>query len=193
MAVNLRKGQKISLRKKEGGSLTKVTMGLGWDVAKGKGFFGRLLSSGSVDLDASCVMFDGDGQIADSVWFRQLKSNDGSVIHTGDNTTGAGDGDDEQIVVQLSAVPGNIATLMFVVNSFTGQNFSKVANAYCRLVDATTNKEVARFDLSCQGDHTGQIMAKVHRAEGEWQMQAIGTNAVGQTFNDMLPALREHL
>jgi tellurium resistance protein TerZ len=106
MSVNLQKGQKISLEKEAGGALSRVTMGLGWDVAKSKGFFGFGGGQGQpVDLDASVVMFDESNRPVDVVWFRQLKSKDGSIIHTGDNRTGAGDGDDEQIVVDLRSVP----------------------------------------------------------------------------------------
>src|SRR5688572_33469162 len=103
MGVNLSKGQRISLDKEAGTTLTQVVMGLGWDAMKKKGFFGS--SSQSIDLDASCLMFDEGKQLLDTVWFRQLKSNDGSIQHTGDNRTGAGEGDDEQIKVDLSRVP----------------------------------------------------------------------------------------
>ncbi|CAG1769660.1 partial Stress response protein SCP2, partial [uncultured bacterium] len=122
MALNLAKGQKISLNKEAGSSLTQVTMGLGWDPVKKGGLLGGLFGSsgGSIDLDASCVMFDDTGRAVDLVWFRQLKSRDGSIVHTGDNLTGEGEGDDEQIIVNLDHVPANIKTLVFTVNSFTG-------------------------------------------------------------------------
>ncbi|MBQ5964674.1 TerD family protein [Massilia sp. ZL223] len=194
MAVNLQKGQKISLEKEAGGSLNRVTMGLGWDVAKSKGFFGfGGGKSESVDLDASCVLFDESNRPVDVVWFRQLKSRDGSISHSGDNRTGAGDGDDEQIVVELNRVPESVRSLVFTVNSFTGQNFSTVENAYCRLVNAANNQEVARFNLSVQGSHTAQIMAKLYRHNGEWKMHAIGENGVGRTFDDLMPQIVPHL
>jgi tellurium resistance protein TerZ len=194
MAVNLQKGQKISLEKEAGGSLNRVTMGLGWDVAKSKGFFGfGGGKSESVDLDASCVLFDEANRPVDVVWFRQLKSRDGSISHSGDNRTGAGEGDDEQIVVELNRVPENVRSLVFTVNSFTGQNFSTVENAYCRLLNAANNQEVARFNLSVQGPHTAQIMAKLYRHNGEWKMHAIGENGVGRTFDDLMPQIVPHL
>ncbi|PHV08180.1 Tellurium resistance protein terZ [Janthinobacterium sp. BJB412] len=193
MSVNLQKGQKISLEKESGGALGKVTMGLGWDAIKTKGFLGFGSKSEAVDLDASCVMFDESNRPLDVIWFRQLKSRDGSVVHTGDNRTGAGDGDDEQINVDLNAVPAAARSLVFTVNSFTGQNFSQVENAYCRLLDAASGKEVARFNLSVQGSHTAQIMAKVYRHNGEWKMHAIGENASGRTFDDLLPLIVPHL
>ena len=193
MSVNLTKGQKISLDKEAGGSLSKITMGLGWDAVKSKGFFGFGGKSETIDLDASCVMFDESNRSTDVVWFRQLKSRDGSINHTGDNRTGAGDGDDEQINVDLNAVPANVKSLVFTVNSFTGQNFSQVENAYCRIVNAANGQEVARFNLSVQGSHTAQIMAKVYRHNGEWKMHAIGENASGRTFDDLLPLIVPHL
>ncbi|OON64326.1 Tellurium resistance protein terZ [Massilia sp. KIM] len=194
MAVNLQKGQKISLDKEAGGALNRIVMGLGWDVAKSKGFFGFGGGKGqAVDLDASVVMFDDAKRPVDVVWFRQLKSRDGSVSHSGDNRTGAGEGDDEQISVELNRVPPEVQALVFTVNSFTGQNFSTVENAYCRLVNAANNQEVARFNLSVQGTHTAQIMAKLYRHNGEWKMHAIGENGVGRTIDDLMPQIVAHL
>ena len=193
MAVNLQKGQKISLDKEAGGALTRVVMGLGWDAIKSKGIFGFGAKTESVDLDASCVMFDEANRPLDIVWFRQLKSRDGSIVHTGDNRTGAGDGDDEQIIVDLSRVPEGVKALVFTVNSFTGQSFAQVQNAYCRLVNAANDKEVARYDLSVQGPHTAQIMAKLYRHNGEWKMHAIGENGNGRTFDDLLPGIVPYL
>ena len=193
MAVSLSKGQKISLSKEAGGALRKVVMGLGWDAIKAGGFLGFGKKTIEVDLDASCVMFDASNALVDVVWFRQLKSKDGSIVHTGDNRTGAGDGDDEQIIVDLAAVPATVKTLVFVVNSFTGVNFSQIENATCRMVDQATNREIARYNLSCQGTHTAQIMAKVYRHDNEWKMHAIGENATGKTFKDLMPAIQAHV
>jgi tellurium resistance protein TerZ len=193
MSVNLQKGQKISLDKEAGVALSKITMGLGWDAAKSKGFLGFGSKTEAVDLDASCILFDESNKAADFVWFRQLKSRDGSIVHAGDNRTGAGDGDDEQINVDLSAVPAGIKSLVFTVNSFTGQNFSQVENAYCRILNAANGQEVARFNLSVQGAHTAQIMAKLYRHNGEWKMHAIGENGSGRTFEDLMPQITPHL
>lgn len=193
MSVNLSKGQKISLEKQGGGALGKVTMGLGWDAIKTKGFLGFGAKSEAVDLDASVVMFDEANRPVDVIWFRQLRSKDGSVVHTGDNRTGAGDGDDEQINVDLNAVPAGVKSLVFTVNSFTGQTFAQVENAYCRLLDANNGQEVARFNLSVQGPHSAQIMAKVYRHNGAWKMHAIGENGNGRTFDDLLPQISAHL
>jgi tellurium resistance protein TerZ len=197
MGISLQKGQKISLNKEAGGELSKVIMGLGWDAKKSgggllKGMFGGG-GGGSIDLDASCVLFDEQKKIVDTVWFRQLKSKDGSIVHTGDNRTGAGDGDDEQIIVDLNKVPANVKALVFTVNSFTNQTFDQVENAYCRLVDSSTNKEIARYTLSAQGSHTAQIMAKLYRHEGEWKMHAIGENGHGRTIDSLMPQITANL
>lgn len=193
MTVSLEKGQKISLDKTAGGSLTQIKMGLGWDVAKSKGFFGFGGGSETIDLDASCLMFDEQSQAVDSIWFAQLTSKDGSIRHSGDNRTGAGDGDDESITVDLNKIPANVKTLMFTVNSFQGQSFEKVENAYCRLINAQNNQEVAKFNLSCQGAHTALIVAKLYRHNGEWKMHAIGENAKGRTFHDLMPQMTAQL
>ena len=193
MPIDLVKGQKISLEKEAGGRLSRVIMGLGWDVAKQGGLRGLFGGGDSIDLDASCVMFDGAGRPVDTVYYAQLNSRDGSVIHTGDNLTGAGEGDDERIIVDLSRVPEDVKTLVFVVNSFTGQTFDRVENAFCRLVDETTGTEIARYALSGRGSHTAQVMAKVYRHGGEWKMHAIGENASGRTFRDLMPAISANL
>ncbi|MGZ8227079.1 MAG: TerD family protein [Methylococcaceae bacterium] len=198
MGINLQKGQKISLSKDSGGSLSKVVMGLGWDAKKsgGKGLLGGMFGGGggdSIDLDASCVMFDDNNKAVDTVYFGHLKSKDGSVVHTGDNRTGAGDGDDEQILVDLDKVPATVKSLVFTVNSFTGQTFDSVENAYCRIVDSSSKTEVARYTLSSQGSHTAQIMAKVYRHNGEWKMHAIGENGTGRTIENLLPQIIVHL
>jgi tellurium resistance protein TerZ len=193
MSVNLSKGQKISLDKEAGGTLSTVIMGLGWDAIKSKGLFGFGRSAPDIDLDASCLMFGEQGNLIDTVWFRQLQSKDGSIVHTGDNRTGAGDGDDEQIVVQLTQVPAIVKSLVFTVNSFTGQNFSQIENATCRIVNQANQNEIARFNLSTTGNHTAQIMAKVYRHNGEWKMHAIGEAGSGRTFNDLMPQITPHL
>lgn len=201
MAVNLEKGQKISLQKQDGSSLAQVRMGLGWDVAgKGKsgggllgGLFGGGGSAPSIDLDASCVMFSDQNQPVDVVYFGQLRSKDGSIQHSGDNLTGAGEGDDEVISVNLSTVPAQVKSLVFTVNSFRGQTFETVRNAFCRLSDASNGSEVARYNLSSQGSHTALIVAKLYRHNGAWKMHAIGEVAQGRTFNEIIPQIVPHL
>ncbi|MFI6516433.1 TerD family protein [Spirillospora sp. NPDC050679] len=192
MSVSLQKGQRVSLTKPGGGDLTRVRMGLGWDAVAKKGLFGKSRAQ-SIDLDASCLLFDAGGNLADAVWFRQLRSKDGSVVHTGDNLTGEGEGDDEVINVDLGKVPANVTQLVFTVNSFTGQDFSQIENAFCRLVDEATGQEIARYELTGSGQHNAQIMAKVARDGAGWSMTAIGAIANGQTFQHLLPEVKQHL
>ncbi len=191
MSVSLSKGQQVSLTKAGGGTLSKVRMGLGWDAMRKKGLFGS--RSQSIDLDASALLFDESGTLVDQVWFQQLRSKDGSVQHTGDNRTGAGDGDDESIKVDLSQVPPAVTTLVFTVNSFTGQDFSQIENAFVRLIDESNETEIARYDLTGTGSHTAQIMAKVSRDGQGWSMTALGNAASGRTFHDLLPAIAGYL
>lgn len=193
MGISLAKGQKISLEKEAGGKLRTVVMGLGWDAREKKGFLGFGSSAPEIDLDASCLLFDEQGELVDNCWWQQLSSEDGSVQHTGDNRTGAGEGDDEQIIVNLDSVPPQVQTLLFTVNSFTGVTFNEIENAFCRIFNQSTGQEIARYELSCNGNHTAMIMAKVYRHKGEWKMHAIGENAHGSTFEDLLPAITAHL
>ncbi len=188
--VSLQKGQSVRLEKSGGGSLTRVAMGLGWDVRKAKGLLGMFGGGGGdVDLDASCLAFDASGRQLDVVWFRKLTSDDGSIVHSGDNRTGAGDGDDETIAVDLTRLPANVRTLIFTVNSFTGDSFDRIENAYCRLVDTTNGREMARYDLSGSGSHTGQVMAKLVRSGDGWEMKALGERTSGRTFQEMMGAI----
>lgn len=195
MAVSLSKGQRISLEKTGGGGLSKVRMGLGWDPAeapKKSGFFGSMFGGGAaadIDLDASCLLLDAQKNLLDVVWFRQLQSRDGSIKHSGDNLTGEGSGDDEVIFVDLTKLPSNVAHLAFTVCSFRGQTFNEVAGAFCRLVDDTNNTEIAKFNLSEKGAHTGVVMAIVNRSGAGWEMKAVGTPTAGAVANDMMPAV----
>lgn len=130
-----------------------------------------------------------------SVYFQHLVSDDGSVRHTGDNLTGGvgAGGDDEAVLVDLARVPARVDQIVFTANSFTGQTFAEVQNAFCRLVDVTTGAELARYTLTGGGKHTAQIMAEVQRAGSGWQMKAIGEPATGRTFQDLLPSIAPHL
>ncbi|NLU68454.1 TerD family protein [Streptomyces sp. HNM0574] len=193
MSVNLSKGQQVSLTKDDGGSLTVVRMGLGWQAAPRKGFLAKLMAK-EIDLDASAVLF-AQGEPVDVVFFQKLASDDGSVRHTGDNLTGgAGQGgDDEVILVDLRKVPSHVDRIVFTVNSFTGQTFEQVEQAFCRLVDENGGAELARYTLTGGGPHTAQIMAKVYRDGDGWRMAAIGAPAAGRTFQDLLPVIADHL
>ena len=188
-SVSLAKHQTISLAKQSGAALTKLEFGLGWDPAKAKsGFFGKMFgggSSDSIDLDASVVLLDARGNKIDTVWFRQKTSKCGSIKHSGDNLTGEGDGDDEVIVVDLTRLPSNVEYLAFTVNSFRGQTFNEVENAFCRVVDQN-RKELVKFELSEQGQHTGMLIPSLQRKGGDWEFTAKGLACRGSTIDDMM-------
>ncbi|AOL07868.1 TerD family protein [Burkholderia contaminans] len=188
MALTLSKNQSISLEKTAGRGLTSISLGLGWDPVKSGGFFSKMLGGGSndIDLDASCILLDGDMKSVDLVWFRQLESRDGAIEHSGDNLTGEGDGDDETIHVDLQRLPGTVQHLVFTVNSFRGQTFDQVENAYCRILDDSKNQELARFNLAEKGRHTGVVMASLSRRAGGWEFKAIGQSTHGRTADDLV-------
>jgi tellurium resistance protein TerZ len=188
MALTLSKNQSISLEKEAGAGLSKISMGLGWDPEKAKGFLAKLVGGGNneIDLDASCIILNGNYEPLDLVWFRQLQSQDGSIQHSGDNRTGEGDGDDETIYVDLQRLPAQAQHLVFTVNSFTGQNFSKVENAYCRILNEANNKEIVRFNLSEKGNHTGIVMASLSKGANGWTFKAIGQTTSGRTVDDLV-------
>ena len=190
MGLSLEKGQSLSLTKNDGGALTRIRLGLGWDSAAPvkKGLFGRLAGGADVDLDASAIFFDATGKVLDTIWFQQLKSKDGSASHTGDNLTGAGDGDDETILVDLSKVSPAVAQIVFVISSYSRQTFDQVKNAFSRVVDDSTpgSPEVARYQLTDSGPHTAMIMSKVSREGNGWTFKAIGERANGRSVMDLL-------
>jgi len=188
MSVSLSKNQSVSLAKQSSSTLSAITLGVGWDVAKPSGFFGKVFGSGSdsIDLDASAIVFDNRGNVVDTVWFRQLKSKDGSIRHSGDNLTGEGEGDDESIAIDLTRLPANVEHIVLTVNSFRGQTFDKVDNAYGRVFETNSNRELARFNISDSGAHTGLVLAVLSRDGGEWTFKAVGNRANGRTANDLV-------
>lgn len=181
MAVKLSKGQKVSLKKDLNGGkeLGKLKLGLGWDTG-----------TQDVDLDASVVLLDANKAVVDTVWFRQLKSNCGSVVHSGDNRTGKGDGDDEVITVDLAKVPANVMHIVFAVNSWTGQKFTVVQNAFVRLVDDASKAELGRYELSVGFDKTGIVMGRLYRHNGEWKFNAHGDAENGKYIAEMVPFIQ---
>lgn len=176
--VDLRKGDRVSLVKTGAAPLDGLVMGLGWDPAAG---------GTDIDLDASVIALDADGGQVDTVYFGRLQAFGGAVVHTGDNLTGDGDGDDEQIRVFLSGVPAQVHHLAFTINSYRGQKFTEVAGAYCRLVDAATNAELVRYDLTASEPRTGVVMSLLSRTPaGTWEMRAVGTFADSKTARGMI-------
>ncbi|MFG2866232.1 TerD family protein [Streptomyces sp. NPDC048338] len=176
--VNLQKNQTVSLVKGGRPLLSQVKMGLGWEPAyRGK----------DIDLDASVIAYGPQRNHLDSCYFGKLSILNGSVKHSGDNLTGEGAGDDEVIVVDLGRLPADATGLVFTVNSFSGQKFTEVAKAYCRLLDAATGEELVRFDLTTAEPQTGVMMAKlIKQFSGEWEMTAMGEFVKSRTVRGMV-------
>lgn len=176
--VSLQKNQTVSLVKGGRPLLSTVKMGLGWEPA----YRGR-----DIDLDASVIAYGPQRNHIDSCYFGKLSILNGAVKHSGDNLTGEGAGDDEVIVVDLGRLPADTTGLVFTVNSFSGQKFTEVAKAYCRLIDGTTGEELVRFDLTTAEPQTGVMMAKLIRQfSGEWEMTAIGDFVKSRTVRGMV-------
>ncbi|MEV0096237.1 TerD family protein [Streptomyces sp. NPDC050738] len=176
--VSLQKNQTVSLVKGGRPLLTQVKMGLGWEPA----FRGK-----DIDLDASVIAYGPQRNHLESCYFGKLSILNGAIKHSGDNLTGEGAGDDEVIVVDLGRIPAEASGLVFTVNSFTGQKFTEVAKAYCRLLDAATGEELVRFDLTNTEPQTGVIMAKLIRQfSGEWEMTAVGDFVKSRTVRGMV-------
>lgn len=195
MAISLSKNASVSLSKEAGSSgLARIALGVGWDMVQAKGFFAKLTGgTEEIDLDASCLAFDANGNIVDTVWFGQLNSNDGSIRHSGDNLTGEGDGDDETINIDLQRLSANVETLVLTVTSFRGQTFDKVANAFGRVIDLSSNRELARYDISDSGPYTGVILASLKRQNGEWVFRALGERTNGRRVQDLAADARRFI
>ena len=217
MAINLQKGQTIDLRKNDRGEnvydLSQVTIGLGWDVKQTKtGFFGKLLGGKEeeYDLDAIAFLLDSNDKVAnlgrtvskgsqqiglyegDIIFFNSLKHPSGQIWLTGDNRNGAGDGDDEQIIVRLNTLDEKYQKIVFLVTIYQGrqnnQHFGKVENAFIRAVDAK-GKEIAKFSLSGNESMNGKcsmVFSELYRHNGEWKFRAIGEANQTDSFVDLL-------
>ncbi len=179
MAISLKKGQKVDLTKTNPG-LKEVLIGLGWDTNKydgGKDF----------DLDSSVFLLGANGKVAsddDFVFYGNLKHKSGSVEHMGDNLTGAGEGDDEQIKIDLSKVPAEVEKIDFTVTIYEAeerkQNFGQVENAFIRVVNSATNEELIRYDLGEDFSiETAVVIGELYRNKGEWKFNAIGSGFSG--------------
>jgi tellurium resistance protein TerZ len=184
-ALTLQKNQALSLAKPDGTGLTKVRLGLGWDAKRASGgLLGGLFGGrgGEIDLDASAILI-GDGRVLDTVYFNQLRSTDGSITHTGDNLTGEGEGDDEQIIVDLTRIDPRVYAVVFAITSYSGQTFDQVENVFARVVDiAGSQGEVVRYDLGRNGGNgTANIIAKLTRNGRGWDFTALGAPANGKT------------
>lgn len=186
MSVNLQKGQRVDLSK-DGESISRLMVGLGWDPVEsggGKGLLGSLFgkSSPDIDIDASILMLNANDKLVTKenvIYYGKLASGDGSVVHSGDNRTGGGDGDDEEITVTLSKVPANINKLVFVVNIYDcvnrRQDFGMVRNAFIRIVNLSNNQELVRYNLTDNySGKTALITGEIYRHGNGWKFAAIG-------------------
>lgn len=179
MAVSLTKGQKVDLTKTNPG-LTKIIVGLGWDTNKYDG-------GNDFDLDTAAFLLDGNGKVtsdSDFVFYNNLSDPSGSVNHLGDNRTGEGEGDDEQVRIELNKVPSSVEKIDFTVTiheaQARGQNFGQVANAFIRIVNEDTNEELIRYDLSEDYSiETAVVVAELYRHGQEWKFNAIGSGFQG--------------
>ncbi len=177
-AVSLKKGANVSLSKEAPG-LRAIAMGLGWDA--------RSTSGAAFDLDASAFLLGADGKVMSQeyfIFYNNLKSPDGSVEHTGDNLTGAGEGDDEVINVELDKVPANVQKVVFTVTIYDaearGQNFGMVGNASIRVVNRDDGQELTRYDLAEDfSTETAMIFGELYRYQGEWKFRAVGQGFAG--------------
>lgn len=196
MSVSLTKGQKISLTK-ESSTLDRLMIGLGWDqIQPGKsGFLGGLFSGkpADIDCDASALLLQGGKLLdkSDIVYFGNLRHKSGAMQHMGDNLTGAGEGDDEQIMVELSKLPTEYDRIVLVVNIYQAnqrkQNFGMIENAFIRLVDGKTNQEMCKYSLSENYDGmTAMIFGEVYRHNGEWKFNAIGQGTTDPGLGELI-------
>ena len=171
--LTLSKGGNLSLTKTDPG-LVRVNVGLGWDP--------RSTTGDTFDLDASALLLGVDGKVrsdSDFIFYNQPSTPDGTVVHKGDNRSGAGDGDDELIAVDLSQLPADVARIIFVVSidqaDIRRQNFGQVRGAYCRILNQDTDVEVVRYDLSEDAaPETCMIFSELYRYNGEWKFKAVG-------------------
>lgn len=183
MAINLQKGQRISLKKDNGGALDKMCIGVNWGAIEKRGFFGGTKAQ-AVDLDASVGIYNANRQLIDVVYFGQLKSKCGSISHSGDDLTGDMDGDDgldnEVITLDLTRLPAEAEQLAFVLNSFRGQDFKDIPFARIRIYEGTpsrVDKEFAQFDIANDSAFNGavsMIMGKLYKRDGEWKFNSLG-------------------
>jgi tellurium resistance protein TerZ len=200
MAIKLEKGQRINLEKSNGAKLSNICVGVNWGAIKKKNWLG-ITTTEAVDLDASCAEFDAQGKIIDTVWFRQLKSHDGAIKHSGDDLTGDLDGDDgldnEVITVDLSKVNPNTEKIAFVLNSFRGHDFKTIPFASIRIYEGTptkVNEIFATYDIANDATFAGSVsmvMGIFYKRNGEWKFNAIGEPTKDRTFQETLETIKK--
>ncbi len=196
MAVNLQKGQKVELRKSNGGDLTKVMVGLGWDeIKQTKGFFLKK-NTQEIDCDATALLLQNGKFVssADMIYFGNLTHESGTVRHMGDNLTGEGEGDDEQISVDLQRLPKVYDRIVFVVNIFQakarGQHFGMLQNAFIRICD-DNGQELCKYDLNeTYNGMTAMVFGELYRHNGAWKFNAIGQATQDQSVHEIANRFR---
>lgn len=196
MSVSLQKGQKVSLSKENAG-LSKVIVGLGWDEAQQekRGFFAP--KPQPIDCDASALLLI-NGKLCskdDIVYYANLRHKTGMIMHMGDNLTGAGDGDDEQIIVDLASVPAEYDKIVIVVNIYQAvqrkQHFGMIRNAFIRLVDGRNNVEMCRYNLSDDySNMTAMVFGEIYRHNGEWKFNAMGQGTTDPGLGELADRFR---
>ena len=190
MSVNLKKGQKISLVKPGSAGLKRIMVGLGWDEVEQKRRVFFAPKPQDIDCDASVILCGANGKVISPdpkqgcVYFGNLRHSSGAIVHQGDNLTGAGEGDDEQIMVDLSLLPADVCKLVFVVNIYDAdvrkQHFGMIQNAFIRIVDLSSRNEICRFNLTEDySGKTGMVVGEIYKYEGEWKFNAIGQGVTG--------------
>jgi tellurium resistance protein TerZ len=199
MAISLVKGQKINLEKENGQKLSQLYLGLNWGAIEKKNIFGT--SKESVDLDGSCAIFGENRELLDVVYYGNLKSKDRAVTHSGDDLTGDVDGDDgldnEIIGVDLSKVNPSVSQIVFILNSFKGQDFAKIPFARIRIFEGSFEKVdsvVASFDVANDPKFSGfvsMIMGKIYKKNGEWKFSAIGEPTTDMKLQDSVSTVKE--
>ncbi len=196
MAVNLQKGQKVDLRKSDGSTLRRVMIGLGWDAAKtGGGFFTRRTQNIDCDATVFACMNGKLESIDDVVYYGNLKHKSGCIVHMGDNLTGDGEGDDEQIFVNLDALPKTYDKIIFVVNIYNsherGQHFGMIQNAFIRIVDDETHNELCRYNLTENYEGmTAMVFGEIYLRNGQWKFNAIGQGTKDASIDELAMRFR---
>jgi len=200
MSINLAKGQKIDLTKNNS-SLEKIFLGLNWGMIESKGFFGGT-SKKSVDLDASCAVFDENKKLLNIVYFGKLKNPNGSIQHSGDDLTGDSDGDDgldnEIIAVDLKSLPKEATQIIFILNSFQGQDFATIPFARIRIFEGSFSRVdnvIANFDIANDEKFSGyvsMIMGKLYKTDGEWKFSAIGEPTQDKKLQDSVNTAKDN-
>ena len=193
MSTAIRTGQKVLLHDVTKGDVPILVAGLGWDNKKKPGLLNSLLKKEyDVDLDLSCVIYDDKDQRMDTVWYAQLNSKDGAIKHTGDDTVGVDDGDDETISLDLYKLVPEAKTIFFAISSFSGNRLANVENCYIRFLDGRSGEEILRYTQGGEKS-TAKVMIRLRREEKGWSIKALGLGCLGRNIEDVYPVMRREV